>query len=321
LEVLAALERLGYRVVRQEHSGLAAARNAGAAAARGELLLPLDADDRLRPDFPLAARQLLARESDVGVVYCDYWEFGLRTGTVQAPEFDLPRLLRGNYVTACACLRRRVWEECGGWDEGLPAWEDWDLWISAAGRGWRFHRLPAVGFDYRRRPGSMVTALVREEAGTPLQERIVRKHTAIYLRHLPDLVRETQEAVRVAEAARREAAEASSRREAAELEAALARRERDEARGREAEAVRDLEALRGELAASVQQVTEVVADRERIAGRVGELEAERDRLYRELAAWHERVAAMEGTRAWRLRGRLLALRRGAAAALARRRPG
>src|SRR6266567_1459774 len=41
----------GIKVVRQANKGLAAARNAGILASRGEYVLPLDADDRLRPGW------------------------------------------------------------------------------------------------------------------------------------------------------------------------------------------------------------------------------------------------------------------------------
>ncbi len=281
LEVLENLRRLGYRVLRQPNRGLAAARNAGAAAASGELLLPLDADDRLRPDFPAAARRVLEAEAEVGVVYCDHWEFGLRTGHVRAPDFKLARLLRGNYVAACACLRRRVWEECGGWDEALSAWEDWELWIGAAGRGWRFHRFPGIGFDYRKRPDSMATACLRAEVGMPLQEHIVRKHQAVYLLHLPELLVEAQDAVREADAARQELAEI--------------RKETD--------------TVRRELGQALRRLEEEESQGEQLASREARLVRERDRLYQELEAWRERVAFMEGTSAWRMRRWLLALKR------------
>src|SRR5271156_2351481 len=43
-----ALVAQGINVVRQENKGLAAARNAGILLAKGEYILPLDADNRLR---------------------------------------------------------------------------------------------------------------------------------------------------------------------------------------------------------------------------------------------------------------------------------
>ena len=39
------------RLIEQENRGLAAARNRGFASARGDLFIPLDADDRLAPNY------------------------------------------------------------------------------------------------------------------------------------------------------------------------------------------------------------------------------------------------------------------------------
>lgn len=293
LEVLGSLRRLGYTVLRQENSGLAAARNAGAAAVTGEFLLPLDADDRLRTAFPAAARRVLEAEPEVGVVYCDHWEFGMQSGRVRAPEFDLPRLLRGNYITSCSVLRRRVWIDCGGWDESLAAWEDWELWIAAASRGWGFHHFTGIGFDYRKRPDSMVTSCLHADVGEPLQEHIVRKHESVYLRHLPALLIEVQDAVRDAGAARQEASEALRRLE---------------------EARRDL----GEALSRLDDAAARNTEMERSLAREAQLVRERDLLYHELGAWRERVAFMEGTAAWRMRDRFNALKRAGAHILGRR---
>src|SRR3989338_7455870 len=49
---LRALEDMdGVRLVRQENKGLPAARNVGMTATKADLLLPLDCDDRLEPEF------------------------------------------------------------------------------------------------------------------------------------------------------------------------------------------------------------------------------------------------------------------------------
>ncbi len=300
LAVLADLRRLGYRVIAQENAGLAAARNRGIREARGRYLLPLDADNRLCPGFPAAAAAVLDAAPEVGVVYGDREEFGLRSGRVPVQEFDLDGLLRSNFIDACAVFRRAVWEEGGGYDGAMPAqgWEDWDLWIGAAERGWRFHRLPGVTFEYRVRPGSMASRLTRAEVGEPLRLYMIDKHYDLYRRRLPTLLTAQHQVEDVrAELA---AAVAERDRERAERDGLAAERdqltvERD---GLEAERER----LATECAARAAELLSAGAER-------GRLEGERDRLYAELAAYRRQVSFMEGTRAWRLRELALRLLR------------
>jgi GT2 family glycosyltransferase len=293
LEVLDVLRRAGYTVIDQEQGGVAAARNRAIREARGRYLLPLDADNRLRPGFPAAAVSILDAEPAVGVVYGDREEFGFRSGTVGTPEFDLDGLLRANFIDACAVVRREVWEQCGGYDGTMPAqgWEDWELWICAAERGWRFHRLPGITFDYRVRPGSISSHLHSAEVGTPLRLHMIDKHLDLYRRRLPGLLTAQHEAARVE----------------AERASAVAERDRLETENREmgrrlAEADRERERLVEAAAREAERLAE--AEQERLG-----LVEERDRLNAELDRYRGRVGFMEDTRAWRLRALLLRLRR------------
>src|SRR5262249_24967873 len=155
--------------------GLAAARNRGFELATAPYVLPLDADNRLRPGFVPAAFALLEADPRVGAVYGDRHEFGLRQGTVLVPEGDLGNLLLINSIDACAVVRKAMWSDCGGYDPGAPAWEDWELWISAVERGWQLRHLPLVGFDYRVRPGSMIAGVDAAEQRR-LYAYILAKH-------------------------------------------------------------------------------------------------------------------------------------------------
>lgn len=303
LEVLAALEAAGYFVVRQENRGVAAARNRGIELATGRYVLPLDADNRLLPGFPEAAMRVLDEDPDVGVVYGDRSELGLRSGTVRVPEFDLDMLLTGNYIDACAVIRKDAWSACRGFDSGMPhqGWEDWDLWISAAERGWRFHHLSEATFEYRVRPGSMIWRLASPEVGRPLQGYIVEKHRELYLRRLPQLLMMVQSIQRESRSRLDEATRLH--REAERLSGKMREvvEERDSAAGRLAEAVREREELEAERDRLAAERDRLLADQER-------WRAERDRLYEELKAWRKRVAFMQETAAWRLRERLIRLK-------------
>jgi GT2 family glycosyltransferase len=190
LEVLATLEGAGVRVLRQPHRGLGAARNAGFVAARADLLLPLDADNRLLPGYAETALQMLEAEPDLGAVYGDRVEFGLRSGAIRVPDFDLDALLVGNYIDACAVVRRRLWQESGGYDENMPlqGLEDWDFWLAAGSRGWRLRRLDRPAFEYRVRPDSLITAFENHTRRDRIWGYIVGKHQALYRGRLAKLL-------------------------------------------------------------------------------------------------------------------------------------
>ena len=148
----------GYQIIHQENKGLAAARNTGIAAAKGEYILPLDSDNKIYPDYIDKGIEVLERHSQVGVVYGDALYFGDKTGRWVVGNFDMRRLFDSNFIDACAVFRKRIWEEVGGYDENMPAmgWEDWDFWMRAVMEGWKFHYVPEVLFDYRVRDNSMI---------------------------------------------------------------------------------------------------------------------------------------------------------------------
>jgi glycosyltransferase involved in cell wall biosynthesis/GT2 family glycosyltransferase len=188
LEVLAALREAGHRVIEQPHSGLSAARNRGIAAAAGDYFLPLDADNRLLPGFAGEAVALLDADASAGVVYGDRREFGARNGDVTVPELDVSRLLWSNYIDACAVVRRAVWSEAGGYAVELHDWEDWDFWLSAAERGWRFLRLSRATFEYRIRPGSLHHRFLQRADHAPDLRRLYARHRALVAQHAPEVL-------------------------------------------------------------------------------------------------------------------------------------
>jgi len=170
----------GIKVIRQENLGLAAARNAGILASEGEYILPLDADNRLRPGYIEHGIRILKANPEVGVVYGDAEYFGTRTGRWRVGPFRPSLLLQSNYIDACAVYRRSVWEQNRGYDDTMPAQglEDWDFWLGALEHGWQFAYVPEILFDYRVANESMVT---RARPFVPqIEEFTARKHGVLY---------------------------------------------------------------------------------------------------------------------------------------------
>jgi len=209
------------------------------------------------------------------------------------PPFELDTLLPFNYIDACALLRKEVWSACGGYDSAMPAlgWEDWDLWIGAAEHGWQFYHLPGEAFDYRVRPQSMLAAFDDEELRRRLYVHVIGKHRDLYWQRLPEILvaaqRSAGDLFRLSREHERMHAEAGAALQAKAAEINALRTEREN--------------LYRELASG--------SERQAQAAEIGALRAEHESLLRELASWSERVAFMEGTRAWRLRQRLIDLQR------------
>lgn len=177
VNLLKQVERLGFRVIHQQNQGLSSARNNGINASKGEYILPLDSDDKISVDLISEAVDILDKHPECTVVYSDGEYFGAKTGPWIVGEFNLQRLMLWNYMHAAAVFRRTAWEQAGGYDTNLNhlGFEDWDLWLSIAFSGGKFHYLPKNLFSYRITPDSMV----RRFTGTQykrMQDYIKQKH-------------------------------------------------------------------------------------------------------------------------------------------------
>ena len=130
------------RAVRQANRGVSAARNAGIRQARGELIALLDSDDTWLPG-KLAA-QVAFFDALPKARICQTEEIWMRNGVRVNPGrrhrkpsgMIFERSLALCLVSPSAVMMRRsLFDEVGGFDESLPACEDYDLWLRIA---WKY---------------------------------------------------------------------------------------------------------------------------------------------------------------------------------------
>lgn len=140
------------RVLHQENAGVSAARNHAIREAKGTLILPVDADDKISPEYIALAVE--AMEEDVRVVGCRAQFFGAKEGEWKLPEYSPQLLARKNMIPITSLFRKADWQRVGGFCEEEIYREDWSFWISLMELGGRYVRLEEVGLYYRVLPHS-----------------------------------------------------------------------------------------------------------------------------------------------------------------------
>lgn len=166
--------------------GLPAARNAGAALAREEgrsrYLVFLDADDWIEPSFVSRLHRAVQTEDapEVSHAYCQERLVDKGTGVWAVPAWDPLLLLVTNLHPVTALIRRDRFEESGGFDETLRSgYEDWDLWLRFAERGWRGVRVREPLFVWRRHSDqTMVMQATKRHA--ELLSAVIDRHPRLY---------------------------------------------------------------------------------------------------------------------------------------------
>jgi GT2 family glycosyltransferase len=176
------LETLGSKIhiVRGEHRGPGAARNACLALARGTHVVPFDSDDLLEPRCLEAYDAALRARPDLGIVTCDaylesdgvifdrYYRRVARFATGDQRRAALHQ----HFIFGFPAVERAALEAGGGWDEELTGGVDTDLWLRlilnglTVGLVWEplavyRYRLDSVSDDRAQTLRRMVTILER----------------------------------------------------------------------------------------------------------------------------------------------------------------
>jgi glycosyltransferase involved in cell wall biosynthesis len=178
LRVLAALEHDGVRVVHRENGGLSAARMTGVGATAAPYVLPLDADDALAPGALTKLADALDASPAAALAWGDVEIWGeLKARIAVARSLDPWLLTYLNDVPVASLVRRSSLLEVGGWGMG-SGYEDWDLWLALAERGFSGVHVPVSTFRYRRRSGRMLDDCTPRH--DELYARLRERHAALF---------------------------------------------------------------------------------------------------------------------------------------------
>ncbi len=142
------------QVMRQENTGVAAARNAALGLLKTPYVLMLDADDRLASGALAALRVPLDADPSLGFSFGIMRFFGEWEGVLRLPPYDPFGLLYRHTIGLSALVRRQVFEDVGGFDPAFGGYEDWELWIGALRHGWQGRFVDTETVEYRRHGGS-----------------------------------------------------------------------------------------------------------------------------------------------------------------------
>ncbi|HJD47893.1 MAG TPA: glycosyltransferase family 2 protein [Candidatus Mediterraneibacter norfolkensis] len=176
-------------VLRQPNGGVSAARNTGIRAAKSPMVLVLDGDDRLESTFIEEVGSLLRETPELIAASSWMRTFGVLKAEIRPCGGDITHFLSRNCCPATHILRRRAWEQCGGYDESMRSgFEDWDFFLSM------LETSPDVSIgivekpliEYRTAPASSNVRSMTKRLD--LMRFLIEKHKKAYLEHVADAV-------------------------------------------------------------------------------------------------------------------------------------
>jgi glycosyltransferase involved in cell wall biosynthesis len=182
----------GIQVLHKKNGRMSSARNHGAAAAKGEILVALDADDYFDPQFFKKGLEILTHNPNAAVVTSHLKMFGENTAVSKPRGGDQYNFLFSSECPACAMVRKSCWDAVGGYDEAMTlGYEDWEFYIRITQKGWTVAVIPEILFYYRQTQKS-----THRNSTIPNREKIIQyiveKHASWYLSCLVKLIADKQ---------------------------------------------------------------------------------------------------------------------------------
>jgi glycosyltransferase involved in cell wall biosynthesis len=170
------------------NGGLANARNLGIAATTGKYIIPLDADDKLHPDFIVSTLGMYESLPEVKVVYTDAQHFGDDNSYAKRDDMVMKDLCIRNFFQPIALFSRNHFLQTAGYRQHIFGYEDWDLWLQLIDKVEHAKRIPEALVYLRVKAKSMITELTgNEKMEQKVREQLYRYNRKKIQKHFPSL--------------------------------------------------------------------------------------------------------------------------------------
>ena len=162
--------------------GTSMCRNTAAALAKGDALLPLDADDKLPPGALSILWEAWSKHKD-RIVYGNAQQFGLADRFLPFPKFEkLQDVLNLQGIVPVSAMHSwQTWKDAGGWKKEFShGLEDVEYWIGAAAAGHCGLKIEETTLMYRKHSESRSARMKRAGEQSRMEELIRERHKDIY---------------------------------------------------------------------------------------------------------------------------------------------
>ena len=166
------------QVVLQENTGLSEARNNAIKQSTGTYILPLDSDDLIDKNMVSFCLKYMI-EHNADIVYVQQQCFGVKNHLIERPAFSKNNLLYKNISGPTSLYKKEVWGKVDGYAKNMKGgYEDWEFWLHAFKKGYKFQLLSEPLQLYRRHEVSMITEAIDNDIY--LKSKIVMNHPELY---------------------------------------------------------------------------------------------------------------------------------------------
>lgn len=168
-----------FKYIYQNNQGVSAARNNGILASHGDLILPLDGDDKISPYYMEKAIKVFENAPDTKLVYCLCEKFGRKKGLYKLPDYHYNSLIWGNLIFCSAFYKREDFDKTMGYNVNMKnGLEDWDFWLSLLDSAAKVYRINEVLFYYRSKADSRGHGSVKHMDDLLIQ--VYKNHKELY---------------------------------------------------------------------------------------------------------------------------------------------